>query len=47
MLRNKYEIICQRFDVEGFDLIAFDPEHRIFKGRSPFFIQVKTRGGSN
>ena len=47
LLRNKDEIICQRFNIEGFDLIAFDAKNKIFKGGSPFFIQVKTRGGWN
>jgi len=47
LLRNNYGIVAQRFDTEGFDLIAFDPENKFFEGKSPFFIQVKTRGGGN
>lgn len=44
LLRNKYKIFTQRFDVEGFDIIAFDKKNQLFRGNPPFFIQVKTRG---
>lgn len=47
LLRNKYGIVSQRFDIEGIDLIAFDPRNEVFDGKSPFFLQVKTRGGGH
>lgn len=47
LLRNKYGVISQIFDVEGIDLIAFDPTNKVFAGKSPFFLQVKTRSGGN
>lgn len=49
LLRNKHGLISQRFDVEGLDLIVFDPNHHLFpkEAKSPLFIQVKIRGGGN
>ena len=47
LLRNKHGIARQRFDIEGLDLIAFDHENKAFHGNSPFFIQMKARGGGH
>lgn len=46
LLKNRYGIDSQRFNIEGFDVIAFDTEHKVFLGNSPILIQVKCRGSN-
>jgi hypothetical protein len=42
LLKHNYNIPSQRFDIEAFDVIAFDFNREVFKlGNAPFFIQVK------
>lgn len=52
ILRNKYGLMSNVFDSEGFDLIVFDENKQIFKRvaspdiEPPFFIQVKCGKGN-
>jgi hypothetical protein len=47
VLYHRHSIVANRFNIEGLDIIAFDHGEKVFRGKSPFFIQLKTRGGRN
>ncbi|MGO9137239.1 MAG: hypothetical protein ACLP9S_04560 [Syntrophales bacterium] len=47
-LVNQQGVFATSFNTAGFDGIAFDPKHKIFKvGDSPFYVQIKCRGSKH